>query len=330
MAQGDAEGKERRAEEASRTWLRFRRPRRAALAAGLRGAHLQVAACLRRRWWRGRGRPAAAAEQPPEGRHSGRLDHGRDAGDRALGRLRRHRLPRRAAGCHGVLGAEEEHVGGEDGRLRIGLGGLHGGRLVGDRAPADRAGGVRAEPHVDALDVERVAAPRQQARGLPGGELRDADGAVGRGVPLGDLPARQRHDGRLVQAPPVAGPPEDEPRPPAPAVRSPAAADCGRGAPVALGAEEEVEADDEGDEDGGRRGQHGRRRRHGCPRHRHRSVLAPQIAPSSAPPDDPLFPSRAFSAGNWGGFACKRFVCVCVCVCLRSGFGPNRRGVLYY
>ncbi|XBI84217.1 hypothetical protein VPH35_092576 [Triticum aestivum] len=318
MAQGDAEGSGSggRRRHQSRTWLWFRRPRRAALAAGLRGAHLQVAACLRRRRWWWRGRPAAAAEQPPEGRYSRRLDHGRDAGDRSLGWLRCRRLPWCAAGCHGVLGAEEEHIGGEDGRLRIGLGGLHGGRLVGDGAPAERAGGVRPEPHVDALDVERVAAPRQQARGLPGGELRDADGAVGRGVPLGDLPPRQRHDGRLVQAPPVAGAPEDEPRPPAPAVRSPAAAaaaDCGRGAPVALGAEEEVEADDEGDEDGGRRGQHGRRRRHGCPRHRHRSALAPQIAPSSPPPDDPLFPSRAFSAGNCGGLL-ARDLCVCVCV----------------
>nr|BAJ98438.1 predicted protein [Hordeum vulgare subsp. vulgare] len=311
MAQGDAEGsrsggRRRR----SRTWLWLRRPRRAALAAGRRGAHLQVAVCLWWWWWR-RGRCAAAAEQPPEGRYSGRLDHGRDAGDRAVGglrRLRRHRLPRRAAGCHGVLGAEEEHVGGEDGRLRIGLRGLHGGRLVGDRAPAERAGGVRPEPHVDALDVERVAAPRQQARGLPGGELRDADGAVGRGVPLGDHPPRQGHDGRLVQAGPVAGAPEDEPRAPAPAVR-PAAADCGRGAPVALGAEEEVEADDEGDKDGGRRGQHGRRRRHGCPRHRHRSALAPQIAPSSPPKRLSLpLPNRGFSARNCGGLL---EICVC-------------------
>uniref|UniRef100_A0A8R7UV14 Uncharacterized protein n=1 Tax=Triticum urartu TaxID=4572 RepID=A0A8R7UV14_TRIUA len=107
-------------------------------------------------------------------------------------------------GADVVLGAEEEHVGGEVGRLLVGLGRLDGRRRqrrrVDGRAAAERAGGVRLEPHVDAVDVEAVAAAGQHARRLPGGELRDADSAV-HGLALGHLPAGQRRHGRVVEAP---------------------------------------------------------------------------------------------------------------------------------
>ena len=43
---------------------------------------------------------------------------------------------------------------------------------------AQRARGVRVEPRVHALDVERVLALRQEPEHLGGLELREADGAV--------------------------------------------------------------------------------------------------------------------------------------------------------
>lgn len=43
---------------------------------------------------------------------------------------------------------------------------------------AERAGGVEAEPRVDAARVEAVAAPRQEAALVAVRELRDADRAL--------------------------------------------------------------------------------------------------------------------------------------------------------
>lgn len=64
----------------------------------------------------------------------------------------------------------------------LGLGRHPAWRGVGDDddddAAAGRAGGVRAEPGVDAGDVEGVAAPRQHPELLPGGQVGQADGAL--------------------------------------------------------------------------------------------------------------------------------------------------------
>lgn len=52
------------------------------------------------------------------------------------------------------------------------------------RRPADGAGWVRLQPHVDAVDVEHVAAVRQEAEHVGGLVIRQANRAAGR---------RQRH-----------------------------------------------------------------------------------------------------------------------------------------
>ena len=202
-------------------------------------------------------------------------------------RCRRRALLRlRAAGADLVLGAEEEDVGGEVGGLRVGLGRGHGGRdgrVVDGGAPAERAGGVGAEPHVDAVDVERVAAPRQHARRLPGRQLRDAHGAVQR-LALSHLPPGQLRHGLLVETAVVA------PLRGAAVRACPAAAEHGaqprpdasgsrvrrrrrwRPAAVPLGAEEDVEAEHQGEEDRRHGRQHRGRRRDRRRGHRHRSM----------------------------------------------------------
>uniref|UniRef100_A0A804QE31 Uncharacterized protein n=1 Tax=Zea mays TaxID=4577 RepID=A0A804QE31_MAIZE len=293
----------------SRTGLRrLHRPRRAALAgAGAGGeAHLDVparvvvvvlllpttATLLAVARLRGR-RRAATPDQPPQ------------PGARLL--RRRVLLRLRAAGADLVLGAEEEDVGGEVGGLRVGLGRGHGGRdgrVVHGGAPAERAGGVGAEPHVDAVHVEGVPAPRQHARRLPRRQLRDAHGAVRRLVAPAHLPPGQlRH--RLVVEPAVVAPlraaadvracasPDAEhdaqPRPDA------AAAGGGhrvrrRLAAVPLGAEEDVEAEHQGQEDRRHGRQHRGRRRDRRRGHRHRTMMSS---------DQPLSPSLPFPSPSF-------------------------------
>lgn len=48
-----------------------------------------------------------------------------------------------------------------------------------EAVPAGGAGGVRAEPSVNAADVEAVVALRQHPHPLPGCKLGEADGALG-------------------------------------------------------------------------------------------------------------------------------------------------------
>ncbi|PVH64364.1 hypothetical protein PAHAL_2G250000 [Panicum hallii] len=101
-------------------------------------------------------------------------------------------------------------------RVRLGGGGEVARRELG---AAERAGGAGAEPDVDAGDVERVAAGREQAEAVMVGELAEADGAVerpgrlllplpgGGGGGAGELAVRElRHrvDGGLVE-PAAAG-----------------------------------------------------------------------------------------------------------------------------
>lgn len=58
-----------------------------------------------------------------------------------------------------------------------GRGGRQGRGGGGDDGPAERAADVVVEPCVDAVDVERVGAGRQQLEPLPGRELGQANGA---------------------------------------------------------------------------------------------------------------------------------------------------------
>lgn len=80
--------------------------------------------------------------------------------------------------------APEQHVRWEDRRLlkslkrrslRFGIGIRLRGRFSSDGTPAERAGGVRMEPHVDALEVEPVAALGQQPGLLAVDHLAEAD-----------------------------------------------------------------------------------------------------------------------------------------------------------
>lgn len=257
--------------------------RRAVLAAGGE-PHLYVLLLLRGR------RRAATPEKPPQ------PNHARSRRRFCLCRRRRHqgrqlRLRLGAAGADVILRPEEEDVGGEVGGVRVGLGRVHGRRRerrgVDGGAAAERAGGVGLEPHVDAVDVEAMAAAGQHAGRVPGCQLGDAHGAVRGGVPLGDLLLGQGRHGGVVQASVVepesgaggggrgvrggggGGAAEQVPQ-----VREDAAAGgrrrgaCSGGG--ALGAEADVEAEHEGEEDGRHRRQHRRRRRHRRSRHRHR------------------------------------------------------------
>lgn len=68
-----------------------------------------------------------------------------------------------------------------------------------DSGAAGGAGGARAEPGVDACDVEGVAAAGEHAQRVAVGELVEADGAVGGGG-SGEWRGGQRVDGLLLQA----------------------------------------------------------------------------------------------------------------------------------
>lgn len=77
-------------------------------------------------------------------------------------------------------------MGGYSGVLRLCSGGGVGrqaaaGLTAGDDEDltAGGAGGVRSEPHVDAADVEAVAALGEDSDFVPEGELREADRTVG-------------------------------------------------------------------------------------------------------------------------------------------------------
>lgn len=83
---------------------------------------------------------------------------------------------RRALGAAGRL--PERADGAEAGARAAAAAPLACGQLGGEHAPAGRAGGVPAEPRVDAGGVERVAALRQHAHGLAVLELGEADGAL--------------------------------------------------------------------------------------------------------------------------------------------------------
>jgi hypothetical protein len=80
------------------------------------------------------------------------------------------------------------------------------GSVGAERAPAQRARGVGEQPGVDAADVERVPAQRQQPQPVLAGELAQADRAVerllGAGAGADHLPVqehRERVDDVLVQ-----------------------------------------------------------------------------------------------------------------------------------
>jgi hypothetical protein len=273
------ETKKETRQPASGTGLRrLHRPRRAALA-GSGEAHLDIPArvlllllmvltmIVTARRLRGRRRRAATPNKPPQ--RAGRP---------------------RAAGADVVLGAEEEDVGGEVGGLPVGHGRGHGGRVVDGGAPAERAGGVGAEPRVDAVDVEGVAAPRQHPRRLPGRHLRDAHGAVQR-LARAHLPPGQPRHGLVVEpalvAPlggaaaaaavrtPAAERDAQQPRPAAAA----AAPRAGRPAPVLLGAQDDVEAEQHGEENRRHGRQHRDRRRDRRRGHGHGSTTSPQPPP---------------------------------------------------
>lgn len=101
-------------------------------------------------------------------------------GDRALG-----------------AGLEDEH--------QRAAGAAAGGEVGEEAAAAERAGGVRQQPRVDAVDVERVAALGEEAEAVVVRELAEADRAVERILPAGaDHGAveehRQRVDEGLVDA----------------------------------------------------------------------------------------------------------------------------------
>ena len=64
-------------------------------------------------------------------------------------------------------------------RLLAGGGSGTGTLVVEERVPAYRAGRVRGQPRVDAVDVEAMAAPGEQAHGVAVRELAEADGALG-------------------------------------------------------------------------------------------------------------------------------------------------------
>ncbi|PVH38928.1 hypothetical protein PAHAL_5G391500 [Panicum hallii] len=84
-------------------------------------------------------------------------------------RRRRYRCIGRSVPCHVYAQLRRRSVLGGRGR-RV--------RDDDDVGAAERARGVAAEPGVDALDVEAVAAARQRAGLLPGLELGEADRAV--------------------------------------------------------------------------------------------------------------------------------------------------------
>ncbi|KAB8108702.1 hypothetical protein EE612_044588, partial [Oryza sativa] len=80
-----------------------------------------------------------------------------------------------------------------------------GGEVGEEAAAAERAGGVRQQPRVDAVDVEGVAALGEEPEAVVVGELAEADRAVERVLPAGaDDGAveenRQRVDEGLVHA----------------------------------------------------------------------------------------------------------------------------------
>jgi hypothetical protein len=83
---------------------------------------------------------------------------------RPLGAAARGRLPERADAGTGARATAAAPLGG--------------GQVDGQHPAAGRAGGVRAQPRVDAGGVERVAALRQHAHGLASLELGEADGAL--------------------------------------------------------------------------------------------------------------------------------------------------------
>lgn len=83
--------------------------------------------------------------------------------------------------------APEQHVRWEDRRLlkslkrrslRFGIGIRLRGRFSSDGTPAERAGGVRMEPHVDALKVEAMVTLGQQPDLLAVRQLGEADRAL--------------------------------------------------------------------------------------------------------------------------------------------------------
>jgi hypothetical protein len=113
---------------------------------------------------------------------------------RPLGAAARGRLPERADAGTGT------------GARAAAAAPLGGGQVDGQHPAAGRAGGVRAQPRVDAGGVERVAALRQHAHGLASLELGEADGAlVGPSLRLaavGDVrDGRERAQHLLLDAP---------------------------------------------------------------------------------------------------------------------------------
>ena len=129
----------------------------------------------------------------------------------------------------GAAGRLPERADAEAGARAAAAAPLAGRQLGGQHAPAGRAGGVPAQPRVDAGGVERVAALRQHAHGLAVLELGEADGALVRPFPrrlaaVGDVrDRRQRAQHLLLDALVRGGRARRRPgrRGPAPRARAP-------------------------------------------------------------------------------------------------------------
>jgi hypothetical protein len=126
----------------------------------------------------------------------------------------------------GAAGRLPERADAEAGARAAAAAPLAGRQLGGQHAAAGRAGGVPAQPRVDAGGVERVAALRQHAHGLAVLELGEADGALVRPFPcrlaaVGDVRDRRQRAQHLLLDALVRGGRRPDRRDPAPRARAP-------------------------------------------------------------------------------------------------------------